>query len=73
MTYCALDLVENYLRRFIAYPNEHALTAHILWIAHAHLIEDFETTPRLAFMSAEKESGKTRALEVTALLVPDPL
>jgi hypothetical protein len=73
MTYCALDLVENYLRRFIAYPNEHALTAHILWIAHAHLIEDFETTPRLAFMSAEKESGKTRALEVTALLVPYPI
>ena len=73
MTHTALDLVESYLRRFVAYPSEHALVAHALWIAHAHLIECFDTTPRLAFMSAEKESGKTRALEVTALLVPDPI
>ena len=65
-----LDLVEAYLRRFVAYPSEHALVAHVLWIAHTHLIQCFDTTPRLAFMSAEKTSGKTRALEVTALFVP---
>ena len=46
---------------FVAYPSEHALVAHVLWIAHTHLIEYFDTTPRLAFMSAEKASGKTRA------------
>jgi Protein of unknown function (DUF3631) len=73
VTHCPLDLVENYLRRFVAYPSEQALVAHVLWIAHTHLIECFDTTPRLAFMSAEKESGKTRALEVTALFVPNPI
>ena len=73
MSYSPLDLLETYLRRFVAYPSKHALVAHVLWIAHAHLIECFDTTPRLAFMSAEKESGKTRALEVTALFVPDPI
>jgi hypothetical protein len=73
MSYSALDLVENYLHRFVAYPSEHALVAHTLWIAHTHLIDEFETTPRLAFMSVEKESGKTRALEVTALFVPNPI
>jgi hypothetical protein len=31
------------------------------------------TTPRLAFMSQEKESGKSRALEITDLLVPGPI
>ena len=31
----------------------------------------WESTPRLAFLSAERGSGKTRALEVTALLVPN--
>ena len=72
MTYCPLDLVENYLRRFVVYPSEHALVAHVLWIAHTHLMDCWETTPRLTFMSAEKESGKTRALEVTALFVPNP-
>ena len=73
MTYCPLDLVESYLRRFVAYPHEHAVVAHTLWIAHTHLIECADTTPRLAFMSAEKASGKTRALEVTELFVPEPL
>ena len=73
MTYTPLDLVESYLSRFVAYPSEHALVAHVLWIAHTHLIESFDTTPRLAFMSAEKESGKTRALEVTELFVRDSL
>jgi hypothetical protein len=72
LPYCPLDLVESFLRRFIAYPSEHALVAHVLWIAHAHLIASFETSPRLAFMSAEKESGKTRALEITSLFVPNP-
>ena len=46
MTYCPLDLVENYLRRFVAYPSEHALVAHVLWIAHCHMFERFDTTPR---------------------------
>jgi hypothetical protein len=68
-----LDLVESFLRRFVAYPSEHALVAHILWIAHCHMLERFDTTPRLAFMSPEKMSGKTRALEVTALFVPSPI
>src|SRR5262249_53229705 len=73
MTYCPLDLVENFLRRYVSYPSEHALVAHVLWIAHAHMFDRFDTTPRLALMSAEKESGKSRALEVTALLVPKPV
>jgi len=70
--YCPLDLVENYVRRFIIYPSEHAIVAHVLWIVDTHLMDCWETTPRLAFMSAEKESGKTRALEITALFVPEP-
>jgi hypothetical protein len=31
------------------------------------------STPRIAFLSPEPDSGKTRALEVTALLVPRPV
>ena len=56
--YTPLDLVENYLRRFVVYPSEHALVAHVLWIAHAHLIESFDVTPRLAFMSAERNPAR---------------
>src|SRR5262249_58976413 len=68
-----LDQVEMFYGRFVSYPNEHALVAHTLWTAHTHLQACAETTPRLAFMSPEKASGKTRALEVTALLVKDQI
>ena len=68
-----LDDVEDHLARFVSYPSEHARIAHVLWIAHAHLVECFENTPRLAFLSPEPGSGKTRALEVTEPLVPRPV
>src|SRR5262249_40350591 len=71
--YTALDQVESFYARFVSYPNEHALVAHVLWTAHTHLQTCAETTPRLAFMSAEKASGKTRALEVTGLFVKEPI
>jgi hypothetical protein len=68
-----LDRVYEFLGRFIVYPDRHAHVVHVLWIAHCHLINCFETTPRLAFLSPEPISGKTRALEVTELLVPSPV
>lgn len=68
-----LDEVEEFLRRFVAYPSEAAATAHVLWIAHTHLIDAFDNTPRLAFLSPEPGSGKSRALEVTEPLVPRPV
>ncbi len=68
-----LDRVEVFLGRFVAYPSGYARTAHTLWIAHAHLMDAWESTPRLAFLSPEPASGKTRALEVTELVVPNPV
>src|SRR5262245_40080276 len=65
--------VHAFLGRFISYPSEHARTAQALWVVHAHLMELWDTTPRLAFLSAEPASGKSRALEVTELLVPMPV
>jgi hypothetical protein len=68
-----LDEVHTYLGRFIAYPSEHARVAHTLWIAHTHLMDKWESTPRIAFLSPEPGSGKTRALEITETLVPRPM
>jgi hypothetical protein len=66
-----LDDVHGFLSRFIVYPSEHAKIAHVLWIAHAHLMNAWESTPRIAFLSPEPASGKTRSMEVTELLVPN--
>jgi hypothetical protein len=65
--------VYDFLGRFVCYPSEHAHVAHVLWIAHTHCMDAWESTPRLAFLSPEPASGKTRALEVTELLVPNPV
>jgi hypothetical protein len=68
-----LNDVQTFLERFIAYPSPETATAHTLWIAHAHLIEAFENSPRLAFLSPEPGSGKSRAMELTEALVPRPV
>ena len=68
-----LDDVEAFYNRFVVYPGEHERVAHVLWTAHAHRMDLWDSTPRLAFMSPEPGSGKSRALEVTAALVPRPL
>lgn len=68
-----LGKVEKFLRRFVAYPSEHARVAHVLWCAHAHSMDAWDSTPRIAFLSPEPGSGKTRALEITELLVPRPV
>jgi hypothetical protein len=62
--------VHDFLGRFVVYPSAHAQVAHTLWCVHAHCMDQWHTTPRLAFMSEEKESGKTRALEISELLTP---
>jgi 5S rRNA maturation endonuclease (ribonuclease M5) len=68
-----LEDVRCFLARFVIYPSEHAHVAHVLWIAHAHLMGAWESTPRFAFLSPEPASGKTRSMEVSELLVPDPV
>jgi hypothetical protein len=68
-----LTKVEKFLGRFVAYPSEHARVAHTLWIAHCYFMDSWESTPRIAFLSPEPGSGKSRALEVTEPLVPRPV
>lgn len=67
-----LDEVQTYLEKFIAYPSKQGATAHTVWIVQAHLVDEFYNTPRLAFLSPEPGSGKSRALELTEALVPRP-
>lgn len=68
-----LDAIETFLARFVVYPSQHARRAHVLWIVHTWLMDRWESTPRIAFLSPEPGSGKSRALEVTEPLVPRPV
>lgn len=65
-----LEEVEAFHRRFNVFPREAAYVAVALWDAHAHLIDAFDGTARIAFLSPEPGSGKSRALEIIETLTP---
>ncbi|MFJ7523856.1 DUF3631 domain-containing protein [Streptomyces griseus] len=65
-----LDEVEAFHRRFNVFPTEHAYVAVALWDAHAHLMDALDGTARIAFLSPEPGSGKSRALEIIETLTP---
>lgn len=67
-----LDAAADFIARYVVLP-EPALWAVALWAAHTHAVDSFDSTPRLAFLSPEPNSGKTRALEVLETLCPRPL
>lgn len=65
--------VEAFVAKYVALPSEAARVAVTLWVAHAHGVHCFESSPRLALLSPEPGSGKTRTLEILELLVPRPM
>lgn len=52
-----LNEVEAFHRRFNVFPREAAYVAVTLWDAHAHLLDAFDSTPRLAFLSRNRDRG----------------
>ncbi len=63
-----LDEVVAFVRKYTVLTDAQAEVIG-LWIFHTHVFEVSETTPYLAVTSAEKQSGKTRLLEVLELVV----
>jgi 5S rRNA maturation endonuclease (ribonuclease M5) len=63
-----LSDVARFAGRFLAFPTSHHLIVVVLWIVHTWAVKAFYVTPRLVLDSPEPGSGKTRVLEVLALL-----
>jgi hypothetical protein len=66
-----LDSLVSFLRRYVVMSEPQA-NAVALWVAHTHALDAAEQSPLLAITSAEKQSGKTRLLDVLELLVAKP-
>jgi len=66
-----LDGIEELLRTWVILTEDERV-AVTLWVVHTHCFGAADTTPYLSITSAEKESGKTRLLEVLRLLVANP-
>jgi len=60
--------LEAFVGQYLAFPSRHCLVAVCLWIVHTWALFAFYVTPRLIFDSPEPSCGKTRVLEVLALL-----
>jgi len=67
-----LAAVRDFTTKYVVFNSEHEPIAVALWVAHAHLVDLFETSPILAVTSAEMRSGKTRLLDALELVVPAP-
>jgi len=68
----ALDAVEVFLSRYVAFERREQATALGLWVAHTHSIAAFDASPYLAVTSVERQSGKTLLLDLLELLVARP-
>jgi hypothetical protein len=66
-----LERVSAYIRRFVSLSDAQ-LRVVTLWAVHTHIFSVMDATPYLAVTSAEKQSGKTRLLEVLETLVASP-
>jgi Protein of unknown function (DUF3631) len=62
-----LGLIEKYV---VMSPEQRLVVA--LWIVHTHCVDVFEQTPYLTVTSPERQCGKSRLLELIALLVARP-
>jgi hypothetical protein len=66
-----LDEISSFVARYVV-CTEAQRVALSLWIVHTHAIDAADATPYLAVTSAEKQSGKSRLLDVLSQLVARP-
>ena len=65
--------MHEFLLAYVVFPSAAAAVAVTLWAAHSHAGRRVRVDPRLALLSPESGSGKTRVLEVLELLCPGPM
>jgi Protein of unknown function (DUF3631) len=67
-----LTEISSFIQRFVVLPSDSALTAVALFVLHSYALDAAAATPYLLASSPERQSGKTRLLEVAELLVRCP-
>ncbi len=62
------DEIVRFMRRFISFSDDAHADALALWVLHTHAFDAAYATPYIYITSAEKQSGKTRVIEVLSTL-----
>ncbi len=68
-----LDSVCEFIDRYVVFPSSAATHAVALFVATTWVADAFEVAPYLLVTGPEKRTGKSRLLEVIALLVRSPI
>jgi hypothetical protein len=68
-----LSQIREVVRRYVVLPGENEEVAVALFVAHTWAFAAAHATPYIVVQSPEKQSGKTRLLEVVSVLVCAPL
>lgn len=63
----------DHIQAHVVLPSDAHAIAVTLWSAHTHFMPQLRSTPRLSLQSPDKQSGKTRLLEVIGPALHDPL
>lgn len=63
-----LDDLRVWFDKYVRFPSEHCSVVLALWAVHTWAVPAFYVTPRLVLDSPEPGSGKTRVLELLALV-----
>lgn len=69
----ALEALFDRIGTYCILPSDAHVLAVALWVAHTHFVSQLNSTPRLSIQSPDKQSGKTRLLEVIRPTVRTPL
>jgi hypothetical protein len=68
-----LSELADFIGGYVAFPSPESRDTVALWVIHTHAIDAADSTPRLSLRSQEKQSGKSRLLEVLEQLVQAPM
>jgi 5S rRNA maturation endonuclease (ribonuclease M5) len=72
-TAALLEAIETVLRRFVILPSDASYFTLSLFVLHTWAFPAAHATPYIVVESPEKQSGKSRLLEVLELVCRDPL
>jgi hypothetical protein len=65
--------IEQFITRYVFMPSDEATLIASLYVIHTWATEAAQATPYIYIHSPEKQSGKTRLLEILGLLVKNPM
>lgn len=70
---CPIQSILDFMDKYIVFPDQAQADVCALWVLHTWAFDAAYCTPYIYITSAEKQSGKTRVIEVLEMLSRNPI